>query len=169
MLNRYHEAARPQEVSQFKYSQEDQSFERHVKLSYTIKHPCEITGFLGHFVAVLASDIYISNSTRYPGASSACLKSWFPCYLPLREEIRVKGDSELTLYFWRKCCEDGAWYEWNVTYTVSRHINRSLFFNFLPFQEYGTNEEKTTPLQNENADSYFMPLRPKEEEIKELF
>jgi len=152
LLNRYHEAARPQEVSQFKYSQEDQSFERHVKLSYTIKHPCEITGFLGHFVAVLASDIYISNSTRYPGASSACLKSWFPCYLPLREEIRVKGDSELILYFWRKCCEDGAWYEWNVTYT-----------------EYGTNEEKTTPLQNENADSYFMPLCPKEEEIKELF
>ena len=43
------------------------------------------------------------------------------------------------------------------------------YVNFLPFQEYGTDEEKTTPLQNENADSYFMPLRPKEEEIEELF
>lgn len=120
-LNRYYEACQTKEVFQFKFPNKNgiSNFNRHVELRYPIKNSAEISGFLGHFVAVLAGEIFISNSSRYRNAASACCKSWFPCYLPLREEIRVKGNSELILNFWRKTCENGGWYEWQVTYTVS--------------------------------------------------
>lgn len=120
-LNRYHEASHPQEVFHIKSSKviDSDNFEEHAELKYDIQGACEITGFLGHFVAVLAKNIYISNSSRYRAGVSVCSKSWFPCYLPLREEIRVCEDSSIVLNFWRKCNDDGSWYEWKVTYKVS--------------------------------------------------
>uniref|UniRef100_A0A914ZAG4 Protein arginine N-methyltransferase n=1 Tax=Panagrolaimus superbus TaxID=310955 RepID=A0A914ZAG4_9BILA len=120
-MKRFYEVAPPQHIAQFKFPKlnEDLSNDRHTVVKYDIKHSCEINGFAGYFAAVLANEVFLSNSSHFRKGRITCSRSWFPCYIPLRDGIHVKGGTELMFYFWRKTSNIGTWYEWRVEYTVS--------------------------------------------------
>lgn len=120
-LKRFYEASPPKHVAQFKFPKlgEIINNERENVIEYPIKHACEINGFAGYFAAVLANEVFLSNSSRFRKERNACSRSWFPCYIPLRDGIHVKEDTNLIFYYWRKVSDIGVWYEWKAEYTVS--------------------------------------------------
>jgi protein arginine N-methyltransferase 5 len=150
-MKRFFAPAQPQHLSQFicPSFNEECNNERHNIIKYDIGPACEIDGFVGYMAAVLAKDVFVSNSPYFRKGKYTCPKSWLPCYIPLREGIHVKNDSEVLFYFWRKVSDEGVWYEWKVEYT-----------------DFNTGKRETTELQNENGESYFMSMPPNPDEIK---
>uniref|UniRef100_A0AC34GJ76 Uncharacterized protein n=1 Tax=Panagrolaimus sp. ES5 TaxID=591445 RepID=A0AC34GJ76_9BILA len=120
-MKRFFASAQPQHLSQFicpsTTNDDEYNNERHNIIKYDIEEACEIDGFVGYMAAVLAKDVFVSNSPYFRKGKYTCSKSWLPCYIPLREGIHVKKESQVLFYFWRKVSDEGVWYEWKVEYT----------------------------------------------------